>query len=191
LLSPEVVNFLFDRRPSAVVLSVVIAIGAACLPAAEEQDKQRVGTTGRNRTSPRVSPAAPAREAGGWTRGPRGFATYYAKMLDGLKTASGTTFDNDDMVAAHPTYAFGTLVRVTNLQNGRKVVVRVVDRGPTRSSRAKGNIIDLSRAAAQKLGFINAGRARVRLEFQEPPDDVDDEVVTSADGRRTEAEEDR
>jgi rare lipoprotein A len=103
-------------------------------------------------------------------RSPRGFATYYAKMLDGRRTASGIPFDNDDMVAAHPHYPFGTVVRVTNLRNGRAVEVRIVDRGPARQVRASGVIIDLSRAAAQKLGFITAGRTRVRLDVLELPE---------------------
>jgi rare lipoprotein A len=93
-----------------------------------------------------------------------GLASYYARSLDGKRTASGVPFDNDGLVAAHPTYPFGTLVRVTNLRNRRSVTVRVVDRGPTRAVRRKGVIIDLSRAAADVLGFLKAGRTRVRLE---------------------------
>jgi rare lipoprotein A len=100
------------------------------------------------------------------TRAPRpvGFATYYARTFDGRTTASGTRFDSDAMVAAHPTYPFGTLVRVTNLRNGRSAKVRIVDRGPASGPRRKGVIIDLSRAAAEYLGFVRAGRARVRLD---------------------------
>jgi rare lipoprotein A len=65
------------------------------------------------------------------------------------------------MVAAHPTYPFGTIVRVTNLGNGRSATVRILDRGPARGN---GVIIDVSRGAADKLGFIREGRTRVRLE---------------------------
>jgi len=72
-------------------------------------------------------------------------------------------FDSHAMVAAHPAYPFGTLVRVTNLANGRSVKVRILDRGPARGPRADGVIIDLSFAAAQALGFIREGRTRVRL----------------------------
>ena len=68
------------------------------------------------------------------------------------------------MVAAHPTYAFGTVVRVTNLANNRQVVVRVVDRGPASGPRADGVVIDLSSGAASSLGFLRQGRTRVRLE---------------------------
>jgi rare lipoprotein A len=69
-----------------------------------------------------------------------------------------------ELFAAHPAYARGTLVRVTNLQNGREVVVRISDRGPTAGKQAEGLIIDLSRAAAGELDFIRAGIVRVRVE---------------------------
>ena len=93
-----------------------------------------------------------------------GFATYYAGRFNGRTTASGTTFDNRAMVAAHPAYPFGTVVRVTNLANARTVNVAIVDRGPARGPRGSGVIIDLSRAAAQSLDFVRSGRTRVRLE---------------------------
>ena len=96
--------------------------------------------------------------------GGEGLASYYANSLDGRLTASGARFDNDSLVAAHPTYPFGTRVRVTNVGNGRSVTVRIIDRGPAQSVRADGVIIDVSRAAAAALGFVDAGRARVRLE---------------------------
>jgi rare lipoprotein A len=100
-----------------------------------------------------------------------GLASYYARALDGKRTASGVPFDNDALVAAHPTYPFGTLVRVTNLRNSQSVTVRVVDRGPVRAVRAKGVIIDVSRAAADALGFLKTGRTRVRLEVVRLPTD--------------------
>jgi rare lipoprotein A len=68
------------------------------------------------------------------------------------------------MVAAHPSYPFGTLVRVTNLSNGRAVIVRVVDRGPAKNAQAEGVLIDLSSGAARNLGFTTTGRTRVKLE---------------------------
>jgi rare lipoprotein A len=68
------------------------------------------------------------------------------------------------MVAAHPSYPFGTVVRVTNLANKRQVVVRVVDRGPAKGPRSEGVLIDVSSAAAESLGFVRKGRTRVRLE---------------------------
>jgi rare lipoprotein A len=93
-----------------------------------------------------------------------GLASYYADRFDGRTTASGSVFDNDSLVAAHPSYPFGSVVRVTNLQNQRTIDGRIVDRGPAPAIRERGVIIDVSRAAAQRLGFITDGRTRVRLE---------------------------
>jgi rare lipoprotein A len=93
-----------------------------------------------------------------------GLASYYGKEFHGRMTASGARFDMNAMVAAHPSYPFGTRLRVTNLTNGRSVTVRVVDRGPTPQLRADGLIIDVSRKAADVLGFIQSGRTRVRLD---------------------------
>jgi len=93
-----------------------------------------------------------------------GLASYYGEGFHGRTTASGVRFDMNAMVAAHPTYPFGTVVRVTNLRNGRSVRVRIVDRGPAPSPQAAGVIVDLSRRAAQALDFIREGRTPVRLE---------------------------
>ena len=93
-----------------------------------------------------------------------GLASYYGPGFDGKITASGTRFDMKSMVAAHPSYPFGTVLRVTNVTNGRAVEVRVVDRGPARGPRADGVIIDLSYGAAGALNFVRAGRTRVRVE---------------------------
>ncbi len=68
------------------------------------------------------------------------------------------------MVAAHPSYPFGTRLRITNLANRRSATVRIVDRGPAREQQADGVVIDVSRRAAEVLGFIQRGRTRVRLE---------------------------
>ena len=89
-----------------------------------------------------------------------GAASYYADSLHGNSTASGEPYDRNEMTAAHRTLAFGTKVRVTNLENGKSVVVRINDRGPHAESR----IIDLSGAAAEKLGMVDAGEATVRIE---------------------------
>ena len=94
-------------------------------------------------------------------------ASFYSRSLHGERTASGEKFDNDEMVAAHPTYPFGTIVRVTNLKKDRTVEVRVIDRGPTKKNRAEGVIIDLSRAAAEKLKMTRDGRTRVKVEVLE------------------------
>ena len=93
-----------------------------------------------------------------------GLASYYGKEFHGKITASGIRFNMNAMVAAHPSYPFGTLLRVTNLANGRSARVRILDRGPTRQRQADGIVIDLSRRAAEVVGFIQQGHARDRLE---------------------------
>jgi rare lipoprotein A len=97
-----------------------------------------------------------------------GEATFYADKFEGRRTASGIPFRQNQMVAAHRAYPFGTVLRVTNLRNDRSVNVRVVDRGPFgQSERAQRTIIDLSRRAAQQLGYIDAGRTPVQVEVLE------------------------
>jgi rare lipoprotein A len=93
-----------------------------------------------------------------------GHATFYARSLDGRRTASGLTFDNRKFMAAHRSHPFGTVVRVTNLENQRSVEVSIVDRGPFGKNRRKGAIIDVSQAAAQAIGMKKAGWAKVRVE---------------------------
>jgi rare lipoprotein A len=93
-----------------------------------------------------------------------GKASFYCKPFHGRRTALGTIYNRTHLVAAHPSLPFRTLVRVTNLGNNRQVEVRIVDRGPTKAQRKRGIIIDLSRAAAEKLRMVRQGRARVRLE---------------------------
>lgn len=93
-----------------------------------------------------------------------GEASYYSDKLHGNKTASGETYDKDALTAAHRTFAFGTRVKVTNLETGKSVNVVINDRGP----HAKNRIIDVSSAAARELGMIEAGHIKVRLEVQVP-----------------------
>ncbi|MEO0419854.1 MAG: septal ring lytic transglycosylase RlpA family protein [Pseudomonadota bacterium] len=90
-----------------------------------------------------------------------GVASYYGKRFHGRLTANGERFNMNAMTAAHKTLPFGTHVRVTNPSNGRSVTVRINDRGPF----IRGRTIDLSRAAATKLGMISRGHARVKLDI--------------------------
>lgn len=90
-----------------------------------------------------------------------GIASWYGPGFHGGKTANGERYDQDDMTAAHKTLPLPSIVRVTNLDNGRSAVVRINDRGPFVANR----IIDLSRAAAVKLGVYKTGTAKVRVEF--------------------------
>ena len=89
-----------------------------------------------------------------------GTASYYADSLQGNSTASGEPYDRNELTAAHRTLEFGTRVRVTNRDNGRNVVVRINDRGP----HTAGYLIDVSGAAAEKLGMLETGTAEVSLE---------------------------
>jgi peptidoglycan lytic transglycosylase len=88
-----------------------------------------------------------------------GWASYYARGFDGRRTASGERYDENALTAAHPSLPFGTMLRVTNLNNHRTVTVRVNDRGPF----VKGRIIDISYAAAKRLRMLRDGLARVIL----------------------------
>lgn len=88
-------------------------------------------------------------------------ASYYGSDYHGRVTASGERFDMNAMTAAHRSLPFGTRVRVTNLENGKSVVVRINDRGPF----VRGRVIDLSRAAAKKIGLTeDAGLVPVKVE---------------------------
>ena len=89
-----------------------------------------------------------------------GIAAYYSNVFQGRKTASGERYDKNALTAAHNRYAFGTKLRVTNLKNNKSVMVRVNDRGP----HTAGRIIDLSRKAADELGFVKEGLTKVSLE---------------------------
>jgi rare lipoprotein A len=90
----------------------------------------------------------------------KGLASWYGGVFHGQKTANGETFDENALTACHPTLPFGSLVRVVNITNGRSVIVRITDRGEL----AKGRIIDLSKAAAEKLAMTRSGLAPVVLD---------------------------
>ena len=93
-----------------------------------------------------------------------GLASWYGRRFHGKKTASGEKYDMYAMTAAHPTLPIPSYVRVTALNNGKSVVVRINDRGPFHSKR----IIDLSYTAAHKLGYLGRGSTRVRVESIDP-----------------------
>ena len=96
-----------------------------------------------------------------------GFASFYHTRFHGRKSASGEIHNANDLTAAHRTLPFGTYLRVTNLSNMKRVVVRVTDRGPYRKTR----IIDVSSKAAEILEFKKKGVTRVRIEVV--PSDLD------------------
>ena len=91
----------------------------------------------------------------------RGHASWYGGVFNGRKTASGERFDMNALTACHPTLPFGSLVRVVNMRNKHTVVVRINDRGDLID---EGRIIDLSKAAAERLSMTQSGLAKVKLE---------------------------
>ena len=91
-----------------------------------------------------------------------GYASYYTDNLNGHSTASGEVYNSSKMTGAHKKLPFGTLVTVTNVSNGKKVTVKINDRGPFVS----GRIIDISKAAAKQVGMIGAGIIKVKIAYQ-------------------------
>lgn len=102
-----------------------------------------------------------------------GTASYYADQFHGKKTSSGEAFNMHDRTCAHRWLPFNTLLKVTNLANGKEVVVRVTDRGPWKHTR----LIDLSKQAAKDLDMIRAGTARVSIEVVSSDTTAEDSVV--------------
>lgn len=128
-------------RKVAVVLLLAVAVGCTA------------------RTARREEPAVRDTDV---VRTLRGKATYYGDKFHGRKTASGERFSQRRMTAAHRSLPFGTRVRVTNLSNGRSVIVKINDRGPF--GRDRSRVIDLSKAAARELDFMKSGWTRVKIE---------------------------
>jgi rare lipoprotein A len=89
-----------------------------------------------------------------------GVCSYYARMHNGHITAGGETFDSNAMTAAHRQFPMGTKLKVTNVANGKSVEVKVNDRGPF----VKGRSLSVTRRAAEELGFVRQGVAKVRIE---------------------------
>lgn len=110
----------------------------------------------------------------------RGYGSWYGKKFHGQKTSSGELYDMYKMTAAHPTLPIPSYARVTNLSNGKQVIVRVNDRGPFHSSR----IIDLSYTAALKLGYIGKGSAELQVERLLPAD-IEQILAAKGNGRAT------
>ncbi len=106
-----------------------------------------------------------------------GLASWYGEDFHGRQTANGEVYDLNGISAAHPTLPLPSYVRVTNLSNGRSLIVRVNDRGPYHNNR----IIDLSAKGARLLGFSNAGTAWVRVEYmgRAPMEGSDDRILAA------------
>jgi peptidoglycan lytic transglycosylase len=114
---------------------------------------------------PPVTDALPPEPEDTVTESFTGLASWYGRRFHGRRTASGEKYDMAALTAAHKTLPFGSRVRVTNLDNGHSVVVVINDRGPF----VKRRLIDVSRAAAQELGFVNHGVAKVRVDVLGEP----------------------
>lgn len=146
------------RCPAAVFAAA--AMLSVLLQACGSVDPQLAHDTGRQQA---MAYAPHSRADGAALGGARydmvGTASWYGKPYHGRRTASGETYNMHGLTAAHPTLPFGTRVVVTNLDNGRSVIVTINDRGPFKSNR----IIDVSRKAAGQLGFLNQGLTRVGL----------------------------
>lgn len=149
----------------AIVLSVAsLGAGAASRPSSLEAAKVTLplvnstsGYSQRKTNSPKFEgPQSKAYQAG--------TASWYGVQFQGKPTASGEPYDMRDFTAAHPSLPLGSFVRVTNLRNGKAVVVRINDRGPF----VDGRIIDVSYNAARALGFKERGLQRVRLDLYQP-----------------------
>jgi rare lipoprotein A len=119
--------------------------------------------TGCGTTSPRFTTATRPAPRDTATHQLSGIASYYAHEFDGRQTASGEVYDMHQLTAAHRTLPFNSLVRVTNRQTGESVVVRINDRGPFKNDR----VIDLSLAAAERIGIIAQGTGPVKLDVLE------------------------
>ena len=149
-----------SRRGSLVKQSAILAFGlllAACSSTPEPVAERSASAKGRPYTVRGVTYQVRAQPGYDVV----GIASWYGPGFHGKTTANGERYDMHGLTAAHKTLPFGTKVRVTNLANDRSLVVRINDRGPF----VKGRIIDLSKRAAERLGFIRAGKAKVRVQI--------------------------
>ena len=142
----------------AIILSVAslgagAASGPSSLEAAKVTKTQVTQTSGHTTKKPKKSQPYQV-----------GTASWYGEYFQGKQTASGEPYDMRDFTAAHPSLPLGSFVKVTNLRNGKAVVVRINDRGPV----VDGRIIDVSYNAARSLGFKERGIQKVRLDLYQP-----------------------
>jgi rare lipoprotein A len=148
----------------AVLLSIAsLGAGAASGPSSLEAAKVTtppVIETGRHKTRKTNNSKSKGYQIG--------TASWYGEQFQGKQTASGEPFDMRALTAAHPRLPLGTLVKVTNLKNGKVVVVRINDRGPV----VDGRIIDVSSSAAHALGFKERGVQTVRLDLYQTTDEA-------------------
>ena len=160
LLAPSLVSTDFRNLVRLFAVILTAATVAACGQSSLVTNKTASRASDRQTSLVAVNPkrqfVTHARTAG-TPVGSYGLASFYA---EGSQTASGEKFDPNELTAAHPTLPFGTRLRVTNIANGRSVTVRVNDRGPFVAGRA----VDVSYSAAERIGIIERGVAKVKLD---------------------------
>ncbi len=146
------------RRRIANSLAVAVCVASLGAGAAGGPNSSEAGKTQIKRKPESIRDAKPRHRSKPYQVGT---ASWYGEYFQGKETARGEPYDMNDLTAAHPTLPLGTFVKVTNLRNGRSVVLRVNDRGPV----VDGRIIDVSYNAARILGFKARGLQRVRLDL--------------------------
>jgi len=151
------------RALRLAAIALIAPAAAGCLsgrghgggdPSAYRAANLRPYSVGGQRYTPRVDPRFEE----------KGLASWYSYPARTRRTASGEWFDPSDMTAAHKTLPIPCIAEVTNLETGKKIKVRINDRGPF----VRGRVIDLSRRAAEELGVLRAGTARVKVRFVGP-----------------------
>jgi rare lipoprotein A len=155
-----------------IVVALTGALLAACAQSSAIRNSELVGSSRHaslqhNRTASltnrrvasvrKHTPFASHHDAAEKQTASQGVASFYT---EGIQTASGEKFDTHDLTAAHPTLPFGTRLRVTNVASGKSVTVRVNDRGPY----VPGRVVDVSYSAAETLGMVGSGIAKVKLD---------------------------
>lgn len=175
---------LFSRTRLALMLAVLTGLSlGACTTIAPEPEDDVARHASRVPVMTIPVTGAPAPDP--LTQAPRdveeGMASWYGARFHGRLTANGEVFDIDALTAAHPTLPMPSLARITRLDTGASVIVRINDRGPF----VEGRIIDLSRAAAEALGFLGEGLAEVRVEAYGPADPEDRAAISGPLARRT------
>jgi rare lipoprotein A len=149
-----------SMKTQAAAIAMALSIGGVSLPSvALAQAATAPAAAASSKPAELAAAPAPAPKAAAGDA-MSGTAAWYGRKFSGRKTASGQRFNAAALTAAHPSLAFGSKVKVTNTKNKRSVVVVINDRGPS----TPGRIIDVTQAAAQRLGFVRAGTAEVTLE---------------------------
>jgi rare lipoprotein A len=158
---------LFTPSLIAILISFCCATGFADTSVPVQENNQNIFTTiaeAAKKIGSIFNQPADTRTDGNPFMVTRGTASYYADQFQGRRTANGETFNMHELTAAHRSLPFGTWVKVTNMNNGKDVIVRINDRGPY----VKGRIIDLSIGAAKELGIVHSGIVQVKLEAYQP-----------------------